>query len=498
MTPPYRSEALDQQITYLPAALPLTGRIGAWLAPLILAAADYGAVVLALLTAHVLRDGVLLRFFPALLPYYVPDKYIYFLIPLTYVGLLTYERLYTRRLPLWQSMEALFKICSFATVFIIGVFYFTGAVYEISRIYVGLTWLLSFAFLLTERTITKILLTRCGLWQRPVVIVGAGKTAELLAQAFNDEPGLGYRIVGLVEDEREERPLLRRFPLLGGFARAERAVAASGVGDVIIATPGLAREKLLKLIYLLQPHVKNLMIVPDLFGVPLSKMEVDTLFNQKTVLLRTTNNLNIPYNYYAKRLFDLTLGVLVSIFILPIIAIIAVIVKLDSAGPVFYNATRIGRAGSKFICYKFRTMYVNGDEILADYLARNPEARREWEQYAKLRDYDPRVTRAGKWLRKYSLDELPQIFNVLLGHMSLVGPRPYLPRERGKIGYFAETILATTPGITGLWQVSGRNDVDFRNRLHMDCWYVRNWSLWLDITLILRTFGVVLARKGAY
>lgn len=498
MTPPPRTEALERQITYVSAAQPLTARIGPWLAPLILVAADYGAVVLALLTTHVLRDHVLLRFLPALLPYDVPDRYIYLFIPLTYVGLLSYERLYTRRLPMWQSMEALFRVCTYVTVFVIGVFYFTGAVREISRIFVGLTWLLSFAFLLVERVVTKRLLARCGLWQRPVVIVGAGKTAELLAKAFTDDPGLGYRIVGLVEDERDDRPLLREYPLLGGFAKVEQAIAASGVQDVVIATPGLAREKLMELIYRLQPYVKNLVFVPDLFGVPLSNLEADTFFEQKMVLLRTTNNLNIPFNYYVKRVFDLTIGLIAFIVAVPLMAAIAVMVKLDSKGPVFYNATRLGKNGKPFVCYKFRTMYVNGDALLAEHLARDQQAKREWEKYAKLRTYDPRVTRVGKWLRKYSLDELPQLFNVLLGHMSLVGPRPYLPREKTMIGYFAETIFATTPGITGLWQVSGRNDVDFHGRLLMDSWYVRNWSLWLDIMLIFKTFGAVLARKGAY
>jgi undecaprenyl-phosphate galactose phosphotransferase len=143
-------------------------------------------------------------------------------------------------------------------------------------------------------------------------------------------------------------------------------------------------------------------------------------------------------------------------------------------------------------------MYQDGDELLAAYLRENPAAGKEWKEYAKLRGEDPRVTRVGRWLRKYSLDELPQIINVLWGDMSLVGPRPYLPRENEAIGEYKYIICSTVPGITGLWQVSGRNEVCFADRLKLDEWYVRNWNLWRDIVILLKTVKVVFGRKGAY
>lgn len=149
-------------------------------------------------------------------------------------------------------------------------------------------------------------------------------------------------------------------------------------------------------------------------------------------------------------------------------------------------------------CYKFRSMYMNADRILLDFLGKHPEAEQEWKEFQKLRGDDPRVTKVGKFIRKYSLDELPQIFNVIKGDMSLVGPRPYLPREKRKIGNYLPIICMTTPGITGLWQVSGRNDIKFNGRLQLDSWYVRNWSLWQDIVLLFKTIGVVFGRKGAY
>ena len=138
------------------------------------------------------------------------------------------------------------------------------------------------------------------------------------------------------------------------------------------------------------------------------------------------------------------------------------------------------------------------DEILENFFQENPQHKEEWEQFAKLRTIDPRVTRVGKFLRSYSLDELPQIMNVLRGNMGLVGPRPYLPREKEKIGHYMHVICMTVPGVTGLWQVSGRNEISFEGRLKLDSWYVRNWSLWQDIVLLFKTIGVVLKRKGAY
>jgi undecaprenyl-phosphate galactose phosphotransferase len=143
-------------------------------------------------------------------------------------------------------------------------------------------------------------------------------------------------------------------------------------------------------------------------------------------------------------------------------------------------------------------MHVNADKLLEKYFVENAAAKEEWARYAKLKQYDPRVTKIGKMLRKYSLDELPQIVNVLRGEMSLVGPRPYLPREIIDMGHYKNIILETIPGITGLWQVSGRNALTFKERLHMDCWYVRNWSFWLDIVMLIKTVKVVAGKSGAY
>lgn len=178
-------------------------------------------------------------------------------------------------------------------------------------------------------------------------------------------------------------------------------------------------------------------------------------------------------------------------------AIIAVCIYIDNPGPILFAHKRVGKNGKEFPCYKFRSMIVNAEEALQVYLKEHPEAKEEWERDFKLKD-DPRITKLGHFLRKSSLDELPQLFNVIKGEMSLVGPRPIVQKEVVKYGVYIDDFYLVPPGITGVWQVSGRSDTTYDERVQMDSWYVHNWSVWIDIVYLIRTFGAVLLRKGAY
>ena len=219
---------------------------------------------------------------------------------------------------------------------------------------------------------------------------------------------------------------------------------------------------------------------------------------EQLFLLKINNNLKSPFNRFVKRSFDLVLAVLFLPLLLPLIALLGLLIKLDSRGPVFHIESRFGKNKSLFSCVKFRTMHLNNEELLDAYLHAHPGFAEEWRKFKKLKGFDPRVTRIGAFLRKTSLDELPQILNVLKGEMSLVGSRPYLPREESDMGYYIDTILLTPPGITGLWQVSGRNKLTFDDRLRLDAWYVLNWAVWLDIVILFKTVRVVLNKEGAY
>lgn len=203
-----------------------------------------------------------------------------------------------------------------------------------------------------------------------------------------------------------------------------------------------------------------------------------------------------PLARIVKRTTDIGLAVPALVALLPFFVIIAVLVKLDG-GPVFFGHRRVGRHGESFSCFKFRTMVINADVVLRQLLETNPEAREQWDRDFKLRD-DVRITAVGRFLRKSSLDEIPQLWNVLRGEMSLVGPRPIVEKELPYYGHDIHYYLMAKPGITGLWQVSGRNDVDYSQRVSLDVSYVKKWSLAKDMAILARTVGVVLRREGAY
>ncbi len=210
-----------------------------------------------------------------------------------------------------------------------------------------------------------------------------------------------------------------------------------------------------------------------------------------------TNSLLLSIPRMVKTLMDYLLVISGGIICLPVIAAISILIKLTSAGPVFYSQSRIGKGHRTFRAWKFRTMVVNADEVLQAYLDSDPELREEWERDHKLKN-DPRVTSVGRWLRKTSLDELPQIWNVLRGDMSLVGPRPIVTDEISKYGDWFELYKKVTPGITGLWQISGRNNTTYDMRVAFDSYYVLNWSPWLDLYILARTIKVVFRHEGAY
>jgi exopolysaccharide production protein ExoY len=204
-----------------------------------------------------------------------------------------------------------------------------------------------------------------------------------------------------------------------------------------------------------------------------------------------------PTGGFAKRAFDVSAAFLGLVFLSPIFLMVMLLVKLSDKGPAFYGHRRIGHNGQEFRCLKFRTMVTNGDKVLQDYLRNNPQAMEEWRATRKLQ-HDPRVTAVGAVLRKFSLDELPQLFNIIRGEMSIVGPRPVVQDELEMYEHAAVYYLQSRPGLTGLWQVSGRNDVSYAARVAFDTHYVENWSLVRDVVIIARTIPAVCAQRGSY
>ena len=466
---------------------------------------DMCAICLGLSIAYIFRSYVLPVILPGLLQPELLDDSMQNLwwLPLILVACMAYEELYQKRLPYWKEVEKILKACTLAVIFSIALLYLAKLSGEMSRTLVIITWLMTVVFIPLVRYLGKLLLVRVGVWRKPVIIIGAGKTGALLAGALIREKTMGYEIIGLLDDNRELTGLTntrtkKNISILGTFAEAEMIISRTKVQEVVVAAPGLPAKQLVELTNRLQPLVNNVMVVPDLFGLSMNGIEVEYFFEEQVLLLNVKNRLKSTLNRAIKRLFDIFVGLSTLFFCIPMFCLIAMAIKFDSKGPVFFAHERMGQGSDSFTCYKFRTMFLEGDSLLKNHLRKNPQARQEWQKYNKLKDNDPRVTGVGSVLRRFSLDELPQLINVILGNMSLVGPRPYLMRERKQMGNWIYDIHVARPGITGLWQVSGRNEIEFEGRLKLDVWYVRNWSLWLDIVLLLKTIGVVLKKDGAY
>jgi undecaprenyl-phosphate galactose phosphotransferase len=231
-------------------------------------------------------------------------------------------------------------------------------------------------------------------------------------------------------------------------------------------------------------------------GLPIAGTRVTHFFTHDVLALRLYNNLSRPWPRRIKRCFDLTVGCLLLVLTAPLFALIGWRLR-RKGGPIFFGHTRIGQGGRRFKCLKFRTMVPNADKVLDDHLEAHPDLREEWEKHHKLRK-DPRITRIGRWLRRTSLDELPQLINVIRGEMSLVGPRPVIADELERYGDNLVYYIESKPGLTGLWQVSGRSDTTYRQRVHLDSWYARNWSLWCDLVILMKTPTAVFRGFGAY
>jgi exopolysaccharide biosynthesis polyprenyl glycosylphosphotransferase len=325
-----------------------------------------------------------------------------------------------------------------------------------------------------------------------LLVVGSGRLGKLMMQQIAASPYLGYRVVGFIHDLDGPPADFGRFKVLGTMRDLDTVIRGNRITEVIIALPSHQHSQILRTVRVCERAGADFKLVPDLYELSLSRIDVDAV--EGIPLIGLKRSLTGSLQYRIKRLVDI-LGALVTLIVsAPIWALIAVAIKLDSPGPVLHRQTRLGYRGQPFSCYKFRSMHTNADQMLERLRERLPEDERG---KFKLKD-DPRRTRVGRVIRALSLDELPQILNVLKGDMSLVGPRPPLPAEFERYEEWEKARLEMTPGITGLWQVRGRSDIDFDEMVLMDLYYIENWSLRLDFQILLQTVPAVLSRRGAY
>jgi Undecaprenyl-phosphate galactose phosphotransferase WbaP len=403
-----------------------------------------------------------------------------------------YQSLYSKRRPFWDELLHIFR-----TIFYIAITHgvvVLVAKWPFSRFVWIVSWGSCMLLIPLFRAGMKSGLRQIGYWQKPTVILGSGPNALEAYRALQSEKGMGYDVAGFISlngsielpapvqkaSAEEVLPLLRSM-------RNPHLILALGQADM---------QKHSEVIQKLVLRYHSFSWVPDFNGLPFIGMDVSHFFSHEVLLLNVKNNLENPFAQALKRALDVLISGLALILLSPLFAYLAYQIRKTN-GPVLFGHERIGRDGNKFSCYKFRTMVPNANETLKQLLETCPVSRAEWENDFKLRE-DPRVTPIGNFLRRSSLDELPQLWNVFVGEMSLVGPRPVTEQELPKYGDKLEFYLATRPGITGLWQVSGRNDVSYDARTSLDAWYVKNWNVWYDIVILFKTVRVVFREDGAY
>jgi Undecaprenyl-phosphate galactose phosphotransferase WbaP len=369
----------------------------------------------------------------------------------------------------------------------------------LSRLLLGLVFVGLLLLSPLVRYLMKKWMMRHGVWGKPVVILGAEAVGTRVEELLGQEWGLGFRPVALF-DARPERRLAEVKE--GGEGRPDAGVLTEAVklgrkhrvDTLFLAMPHAPREYLAELADLASIHFRSVVIIPDLAGVTNSTVMARNLAG--TLGLEVRHNLLAPWVRRFKRGLDVIGTLAGGLLISPLLLTLVALIKLGPPGPALYGSLRRGSGGRQFRCWKFRTMHPDAERLLDEYLRSNPGLRSEWEQNYKLR-VDPRITRIGRFLRKTSLDELPQLWNVLLGEMSLVGPRPILEAEMPNYGETYELYKRVTPGITGLWQVSGRSNISYEERVTMNAYYVRNWSIWLDLVILARTVSSVVLGRGA-
>ncbi len=461
-----------------------------------LAVLDFLTVLCILYLAASLRENIVPLIFRNAPPFTLePLKHSW--IVLLWMLILAYNGGYTQRFTFWDEVKFLWNSVFLISIIIFTVLFIRKLGGEFSRALIINMVVLALVLHPPIRVLSKRLLYRLGLMRKKLVIVGTGEAARTAMLAIKNEPNLGYEVAGFIDDGTENPGRVEGMKVHQFVDGIDRYIKACAINDVLIAKPELEREALVSLINRVQHLVENTLYIPDIAGTAVLGVQIRHFFGKQALVLEVKNQLARPLKYISKRVMDYMAGIALFLLLaLPMLAV-GMLIKLTSRGPAIFKQERIGRHGRSFMCYKFRTMYEDAEDRLKDILASDEEARAYWEGYRKLKE-DPRVTRLGRFLRRTSLDELPQILNILKGEMSLVGPRPYLPDERIAFKDSEDLILIVPPGITGLWQVSGRSGLPYEERLNLDLWYVRNWSVWLDIVILLKTIRAVLKAKGAY
>lgn len=379
---------------------------------------------------------------------------------------LFYEKIYLVRFDFWEETKLTLKALFLSLVIILSILMLGKISQDYSRLFLMMYFLGLMIFLPVYKRAVKKLIFKIKFFRKKVKIVGNEEQREILSKEFTKNWYFGFEVVKTDPD------------------------------IVFVATKDVEMRIVNRYLKRYSLSIKDIYILPYMSNINYAQSQIVELFNIKTTAIKIENNLLKKENIYLKEIFEKILVISFLPLFLIIHLILLFLIKRDSKGSELFKQERLGKNSEVFNCYKYRTMLQNSDDVLKKYLKNNPEEVEYYSVYHKYK-FDPRVTKIGKLLRKLSLDELPQLINVLKGEMSLIGPRPYMPNETHKLGDSIDMILRVKPGISGLWQVSGRSNLSFEERKNLDVWYIQNWSLWMDVVILIKTLKVVLLKTGA-
>ncbi len=419
---------------------------------------DFLFLSLAFFFDFLLRKHLFYRFFLSsyTFPFLVFSTRYYFL--LLFLFIFTYEGLYTKIYAPEEELKRIWRGLFIFFLAILGFAFFTR-IAGFSRFIIVTSFFFSLILIPLERWVMKSLLFRFRLWGRRLFLTGEKEIVEKVRRELLRDKGV------IIGEEKKE-----------GVIIAKKEIKPD---DLIPYSP---------------PAIKEIFLFTDEPFLTAYEAEIERM--GILFFIKLKYNLLSPVNLFLKRVLELFLAGIIFLLFLPFFLLIALLVKLTSRGPVFFKQERVGERGKEFLCWKFRTM--REEKVEKKKMAEEDFMKMKGYEVAKMRGDEERMTKIGKFLRRTSLDEFPQFFNLFAGEMSLIGPRPYLSEELAHAGRYYEVITKVKPGITGLWQISGRADLSFEERFLLDEYYVKNWSLWLDLYIFLKTFWVILRGKGAY
>lgn len=403
-------------------------------------------------------------------------------------------RHFTYRKPFWFELKEIFRTILIFSIIDLSIIALSQ--WQMSRFFWVVTWLTALIVIPMGRAAARRMLDHYGFWKKQTVIIGSSKNAHEAWLALQSEAVLGYDVIAFFDvDGSCQQSIIEGVPVLQN--EQDLWLFTNTETQFIVAVEfeqSQHRDNWLK--NLARRNCRSVSVIPTLRGVPLYGTDMAYIFSHEVMILRVNNNLAKRTSRFLKRSFDIVGALSIILALSPALLALGYLVGRDGGNRI-YGHERVGLNGRKFKCLKFRSMVTNSKEVLEEVLRTDPIARAEWDKDFKLKN-DPRITKIGHFIRKTSLDELPQLWNVVRGDMSLVGPRPVIEDELSRYAGDVDYYLMAKPGMTGLWQVSGRNDVDYETRVYFDSWYVKNWSLWNDIAILFKTVGVVLKRDGAY